>query len=320
MRLGRPNSISPPAACRPEAVGASEAQAAHCRSPNLRLALSAVPFRARSRGCLQARDAGALASERVRSVLALEVAPSCRPACGPGRHPRFDPDNQPRQPVGGGATYSWRAAETRYRHRPVDGRQVHVTGSRPTLSRLAGFPAQSHRHIAGIDLFVVPTIGFKLLYGLVILGLERRRLVWTNVTANPTAEWIAQQISEAFPWDEAPRYLVRDRDTSYGAAVTRRLQAMGIRDRPIMPHSPWQNGHVERLIGSIRRECLDHIVVLGDRHLRHLLANYPTYYNRVRTHLALDRDTPLHRPAQTVGRIASVTWLGGLHRHYIRMA
>ena len=171
-----------------------------------------------------------------------------------------------------------------------------------------------------IDLLVVPTIGFKLLYGLVILGLERRRLVWTNVTANPTAEWIAQQISEAFPWDEAPRYLVRDRDTSYGAAVTRRLRAMGIRDRPIMPRSPWQNGHVERLIGSIRRECLDHIMVLGERHLRHLLANYATYYNRVRTHLALDKDAPLHRPAHTVGFIASVTWLGGLHRHYVRMA
>src|SRR5215471_16149383 len=150
-------------------------------------------------------------------------------------------------------------------------------------------------HIAGVDLFVVPTIGFKLLYGLVILSLERRRLLWTNVTANPTAEWVAQQISEAFPWDAAPRYLIRDRDTSYGAAVTRRLQAMGIRDRPITPHSPWQNGHVEWLIGSIRRECLDHVVVLGERHLRHLLANYATYYNRVRTHLALDKDAPLHR-------------------------
>jgi len=153
-------------------------------------------------------------------------------------------------------------------------------------------------HIAGIDLFVVPTIGFKVLYGLVILRLERRRLVWTDVTANPTAEWIARQITEAFPWDEAPRDLIRDRDTSYGAAVTRRLRAMGIRDRPITPRSPWQNGHVERLIGSIRRECLDHVVVLGERHLRHLLANYAAYYNGVRTHLALDKDTPLH-PAPT---------------------
>ena len=175
-------------------------------------------------------------------------------------------------------------------------------------------------HIAGVDLFVVPTIGFKVLYGLVILRLERRRLVWTDVTANPTAEWIARQITEAFPWDEAPRYLIRDRDTSYGAAVTRRLRAIGIRDRPITPRSPWQNGHVERLIGSIRRECLDHVVVLGERHFRHLLTNYATYYNGVRTHLALDKDTPLHRPVQTLGRIASVTWLGGLHRHYARMA
>src|SRR6516162_849967 len=174
-------------------------------------------------------------------------------------------------------------------------------------------------HIAGIDLFVVPTVGFKLLYGLVIRRLERRQLVWTNVTANPTAEWIARQITEAFPWGEAPRF--RDRDTSYGAAVTRRLRAMGIRDRPITPRSPWQNGHVERLIGSIRRECLDHVVVLGERHLRHLLANYATYYNGVRTHLALDKEIcRFHRPAQTVGRIASVTWLGGLHRHYVRMA
>src|SRR6516162_3598258 len=130
----------------------------------------------------------------------------------------------------------------------------------------------------------------------------------------------ARQITEAFPWDEAPRYLIRDRDTSHGAAVTRRLRAMGIRDRPITPRSPWQNGHVERLIGSIRRECLDHVVVLGERRLRHLLANYAAYYNEVRTHLALDKDSPLHRPVQTVGRIASVTWLGGLHRYYVRTA
>ena len=131
----------------------------------------------------------------------------------------------------------------------------------------------------------VPTIVFKLLYGLVILRLERRRLVWTNVTADPTAEWIARQIVEAFQWDKAPRYLIRDRDTSYGAAVTRRLRTMGIRDRPTEPCSPWQNGHVERLIGSIRRECLDHVVTLGEGHVRDLLANYQAYYNGVRTHL-----------------------------------
>jgi transposase InsO family protein len=225
-----------------------------------------------------------------------------------------------RQSALGCATHLWRAAEAGYRHRPVDGCQVHVAASPTTLSGVQAFLCNHTAQIAAIDLFVVPTIGFKLLYGLVILRLARRRLVWTNVTANPTAEWVARQITEAFPWDEAPPYLIRDRDTSYGAAVTRRLRTMGIRDRPITPQSPWQNGPVERLIGSIRRECLDHVVVFGENHLRHLLATYCAYYNGARTHLALNKDTPLHRPVQTVGRIASVIWLGGLHRQYVRLA
>jgi transposase InsO family protein len=174
--------------------------------------------------------------------------------------------------------------------------------------------------VAAIDLFVVPTIGFKLLYGLIILNLGRRRLVWANVTANPTAEWIARQITEAFAWDEAPRYLMRDRDASYGAVVTRRIQAMGIRDRPTAPRSPWQNGHVERLIGSIRRDCLDHVVVVGEAHLRRILTAYASYYNRARTHLALAKDTPLGRSVQAFGHIVSVPMLGGLHHQYVRMA
>ncbi|MEA2912683.1 MAG: putative transposase [Bradyrhizobium sp.] len=145
--------------------------------------------------------------------------------------------------------------------------------------------------ISAMDMFVVPTIGFKFLYGIVIMRLDRRRLVWSNVTANPTAEWIARQITEAFPWDEAPRYLLRDRDRSYGAIVRCRLRAMGIRDHPTAPRSPWQNGHVERLIGSIRRECLDHIVVMGEASLRRTLKAYARYYNEVRTHRSLDKDS-----------------------------
>src|SRR6202040_3288755 len=129
-------------------------------------------------------------------------------------------------------------------------------------------------NIAAMDLFVVPTIGFDLLYVLVIVRLERRDLVWVNVTPNPTGEWIARQVTEAFPWDEAPRYLIRDRDRVYGATVTRRLRAMGIRDKPIAPGSPWQNGFAERLIGPIRRECTDHVVALGEGHLRRILQSY----------------------------------------------
>src|ERR1700730_13607467 len=173
--------------------------------------------------------------------------------------------------------------------------------------------------IAALDLFVVPTIGFKLLYGFVIVRLHRRDLVWINVTANPSAEWVARQITEAFPWDGAPRYMIRDCDRIYGAVVTRRLRAMGIRDKPIAPASPWQNGYAERLIGSIRRECVDHIIVLGEEHLRRILKNYAAYYNSVRTHRSLHKDAPMYRPVQRSGAISSQDILGGLHHQYVRI-
>src|SRR6266699_3454856 len=173
--------------------------------------------------------------------------------------------------------------------------------------------------IAAMDLFIVPTIGFNLLYAFVIVRLDRRDLVWTNVTTNPTAEWIARQLTEAFPWSTAPRYLVRDRDRIYGSIVPRRLRAMGIRDKPIAPASPWQNGFAERLIGSIRRECVDHIVVLGEAHLRRIPESYARYYNDIRTHRSLDKDAPAFRPIQRIGNIASHAILGGLHHHYVRV-
>jgi transposase InsO family protein len=190
-----------------------------------------------------------------------------------------------------------------------------------------GSPSQGwrtflHNHapdIAAMDLLVVPTIGFDLLYAFVIVRLGRRELIWINVTANPTAEWVARQITEAFPWNEAPRYMIRDRDRIYGAVVTRRLRAMGIRDKPIAPASPWQNGFAERLIGSIRRECLDHIIVLGEAHLRRILKSYARYYNETRTHLALDKDAPLSRTVKRAGRILCRPILGGLHHEYVRI-
>jgi transposase InsO family protein len=156
--------------------------------------------------------------------------------------------------------------------------------------------------IAAMDFLIVPTVGFKLLFVLVILRHKRRRLIALSVTANPTAEWIARQITDAFPWDEAPDYLIRDRDASYGQVVTKRLAAMGSRGHPTAPRSPWQNGHAERLIGSIRRECLDHTVVFGEARLRRIAAAYTGYYNELRTHLTLGKDSPAHRPIHRTAR------------------
>src|SRR5476649_147599 len=173
--------------------------------------------------------------------------------------------------------------------------------------------------IAAMDLFVAPTIGFDLLYAFIIVRLDRRDLVWINVTTNPTAEWIARQLTEAFPWDEVPRYLIRDRDRIYGAVVMRRIRAMGIRDKPTAPASPWQNGFAERLIGSIRRECVDHFIVLGEAHLRRILRSYARYYNDVRTHRSLNKDAPVSRSVQRTGTISSRPILGGLHHHYVRV-
>jgi transposase InsO family protein len=170
-----------------------------------------------------------------------------------------------------------------------------------------------------MDLFVVPTIGFDLLYGFVIVRLDRRDLVWINVTTDPTAEWVARQIAEAFPWDMAPRYMIRDRDRIYGIVVTRRLRAMGIRDKPTAPCSLWQNGFAERLIGSIRRECVDHMIVLGEAHLRRILKSYAHYYNGVRTHRSSNKDSPVSRLVQRAGLISSNAVLRGLHHHYVRV-
>jgi transposase InsO family protein len=139
-----------------------------------------------------------------------------------------------------------------------------------------------------MDLFVVPTIFFRPLYGLLIIGHGRRQILWFGGAAHPTAEWIANQLTEACGWEQIPRYLIRDRDGAHGKIFLRRVRSIGIRDRPTSPRSPWQNAYAERLIGSIRRECIDHIVVFGECHLRHVLLSYTSYYNSTRTHLSLN--------------------------------
>jgi transposase InsO family protein len=173
--------------------------------------------------------------------------------------------------------------------------------------------------IAAIDLCVVPTATFERLFAFLVVGHGRRQLLWFAVTRHPTAEWLAQQIVEAFPWNAAPVYLVRDNDGAYEHAFRRRVRTMGIRDRPASPRSPWQNPYAERLIGTLRRECLDHVLIFGAPHLRRILTSYFSYYNETRTHLSLDKDAPLRRAVQPCGTIVATPILSGLHHRYARI-
>jgi transposase InsO family protein len=173
--------------------------------------------------------------------------------------------------------------------------------------------------IAAIDMCVVPTVTFDLLFAFLVLGHGRRQLLWLEVTRHPTAEWLARQITEAFPWASAPTYLVRDNDRAYGHVFRSRIRGMGIRDRPISPGSPWQNGIAERLIGTLRRDCLDQMLIFSDAHLRRILTLYASYYNESRTHLSLNKDAPLGRAVQRYGTIASTPVLSGLHHRYARI-
>jgi transposase InsO family protein len=169
---------------------------------------------------------------------------------------------------------------------------------RPSSPTWKTFLTSHVQDLVALDFFIVPTVTHKVLFVLLILAHHRRRVVHVHVTEHPTAPWTTQQVVEAFPWDEAPRYLQRDRDGIYGAYFRQRVHVMGIEEVLIAPRSPWQNPYVERLIGSIRRDCLDHVIVLHERHLRRLLTGYFQYYHRWRTHRALEMDCPLPRAVQ----------------------
>jgi len=184
------------------------------------------------------------------------------------------------------------------------------------------FLANHVRDLVSLDFFTVPTVRLRVLFVLVVLAHHRRRVVHFNVTEHPTAHWTAQQIVDAFPDASAPAYLLRDRDQVYGEQFRHRVKGMRIEEVLTAPHSPWQNPFAERLIGSIRRECLDHVDVLGERHLRRILARYFSYYHRARTHLALDKDAPDVRPVELpeAGRIVEILEVGGLHHRYLRQA
>ncbi len=174
--------------------------------------------------------------------------------------------------------------------------------------------------IVATDFFTVPTVSLRVLFVFVVLEHRRRKVLHFGVTEHPTAEWVGQQMVEAFTERDAPRYLIRDRDASYGSAFRHRIQSLGIKEVITAPRSPWQNAFAERLIGSIRRECLDHVVVLNQRHLRRLLKIYLSYYHRSRTHLALGKDAPDSRAVMNQGEIIAIPQVGGLHRRYERRA
>ena len=176
--------------------------------------------------------------------------------------------------------------------------------------------------IAAIDFFTVPTVTFRILYCFIVLRHGRRRLVHFNVTPHPSALWTALQITEAFPYDEAPKYLLRDRDGIYGDRFVERAKCMGIKEILTAPRSPWQNPYAERVIGSIRRECLDHFIVLNENHLHRILTDYVRYYNESRTHLSLERNSPEPREVEPPGKgkVVAIPQVGRLHHRYTRVA
>jgi transposase InsO family protein len=183
------------------------------------------------------------------------------------------------------------------------------------------FLANHVRDLVSIDFFTVPTARLRVLFVLVVLAHHRRRVVHFNATEHPTAAWTAQQIVDAFPDDSAPAYLLRDRDQVYGQPFRHRVKGMGIEEVLTAPHSPWQSPFAERLIGSIRRECLNHVLVLSERHLCRVLTRYLAYYHQARTHLALDKDAPDPRPVERPeGKIVQLPDVGGLHHRYLRQA
>ena len=198
------------------------------------------------------------------------------------------------------------------------------------MVRLGKPPSQTWRaflenHVgclASIDFFTVYTVRFRILYCFVVLCHERRRIVHFNVTAHPTQQWTAQQIIETFPFDQAPRYMIRDRDATYGEWFRHRVRNMGIKEVIIAPRSPWQNPFVERVIGSIRRECLDHVIIWNERHLLRILRSYFEYYHNSRTHLSLERNAPNPREVtpRSQGRVVAIPQVGGLHHRYTRAA
>jgi transposase InsO family protein len=184
------------------------------------------------------------------------------------------------------------------------------------------FLSNEAKAMASIDFFTVPTATFRVLYVFVVLIHERRRVVHFNVTENPSGTWTTQQIIEAFPWENVPKFIIRDNDLIYSKMFTKRIKGMGIKEVKTAFQSPWQNPYCERIIGSIRRDCLDHVIIFNEQHLREVLKSYFDYYHKSRCHLSLDQDSPEPRPIEqpNQGKVIGIPKVGGLHHHYTRKA
>ena len=193
---------------------------------------------------------------------------------------------------------------------------------KPSSQSWRTFLKNHAKDIVSVDFFTVPTATFRVLFVFLVLSNDRRQIIHFNVTESPTAAWTGQQIVQAFPWDTAPKYLLRDRDGKFGAEFIHRVESMDIEQVPTAARSPWQNPYVERIIGSIRRECLDHTIIFNEKHLRRVLSDYFKYYHDSRTHLGLEKDCPIPRPVESPdsGMIQAEQMVGGLHHRYYRQA
>ena len=286
----------------------------------------ARPPVARLDGCRLRRptcDCDPVAADRLQALLDLEEPPErARP---PGRRPggpSAHPTNARANPLWGAPRIHGELQKLGLEISQATVSKYLVRHRKPPSQTWQTFLDNHIGSLVSVDFFVVPTVLFKVLFVFVVLAHDRRRIVHVNVTDTPTAQWTAQQLVEAFPWDTAPRYLLRDRDAVYGVVFSSRVQALGILEVKTTPRSPWQNPYVERLIGTLRRECLDHMVVLNATHLRRLLRDYLIYYHSARTHLSLDKDAPEPRAVERLdqGRIVETPLVGGLHHRYSRRA
>lgn len=260
-----------------------------------------------------------MASDGISPLLAMEESAPRGSSVSIFGNPQSDPANEPRQPALGSSSHSWRIVEDWNSDFSSNRHQIHGETEKATLPDLAHL-SQKPRQGIGFRRFLGGTYHYvSTPFAFVILDHDRRRPVHFAVTASLTAEWTARQLLEAFPWDNAPKYLLRDRDGVYGQKFCEMAEMMGIREILTALRSPWQNAYVERLIGSIRRECLDHLIVFDEAGLRRILKDYFEYYESCHTHLSLEKDTPVSRPVEPplLGHVIELPKDGGLHHHYI---